>query len=1263
MENKIKIDFWNKQYIERVNNSPLYELNLSNSQYLRIVNHQYDEIFNLLTLGKTITISNLDLMNKTLTQALTEAENNNSHQNKFSIFTSDDFNIQNKKLEELYNSNKSIFITYGLLDYFEDDSMKIKSAPLVLMPIIIEKITDKEAYQVKCIHHELRLNDALIKKLIDTRRIDISYPIDNEFSLIEYLTYVATKVRNNHFSVNNGCFILPIDLKALYYHFDFINHKNAISSLPLVKSISYLNSEFYNFNKPSSERLKNHYLSLLDLDNEEYKLLKRINLRENLVIKTNSKQNKEHLFTNIVNNFLLNDKKILITYNSNEDYLDIKNYLKNNHLDMFSMDLSKNSASKEEMLNRLTSFERLDFDIKLIDENKIDEVVDTYYLLKNNFKKMLNSLRKSNEPLKLSINRAIYEYYCLKDLPLISLDIPNANLIDDNKLNEYIDSIKTFVTSINNLNCHYKDHPFYGFNNLSLNQNDYINIKEQIINLSNEFEPTKRAYDLLTNKYKFPSPINLKEMKCLLNIISLLPECIKINQDYFEVENDDIVIEDLSLHNSLFNNLLSIKSSIISLYEGNVFLINHEELKEQLKTPLTKKIIKTYRPFFDKKVKIDNTILSRLSNELEEYYKIENQINKLLKKLSLYKPFYNEGVFNINAIKEKFALIKKFKEYCNYLNKNNSSFSYLDLLSFDEDMISSLMIDRKKAQISFNHLLNLINSLQEHFDINILDLSACPISSLNTKFTQASKNFSSINNYLDFYLTRKKLNKVLPSLDEALLEHNRTDEYVSIFIKRFYYDFIHSCLTSNDILKNNNKEMFIKNIENYNSFNTSRLETINAIIKSHIKNDIQKHSLSIKSLESAYLSTLSKQGIKTLPSFVILNKAKNTLKTLFPIFVMPIDEVPEIINQQDYNFDLNIVFADEKLQTSDSLPSIARSSQVITFDYQIFNTLSEDKMIPYNYESFIKSSSQCFNVVNCISSSYEYQILKTNSYNIPLKKYLSEKLSQEGFEVALDFNTSIGTIDILVKVPSSTRPIAIILDNLNYYSFESVINSINQTKENLEHLGFAHYHIITSMFFDNEDKNYEELIDFIITQSNQEKSKNKIVKLRPLVDVIFDEYVEPQEVYYKLPNKNEKSDSDLLLDFLVKTAPLKKETVIKVFGDKAISLLPTLQVSNIIKIANGFVFIEGGMINFRKVNREGDKIRDINDVSNEEISFGILKLLSQKSLTEDEVIKLILSSLGYKKMNHNQYFRIQNIINELKDDKKITEKENILYYE
>ena len=54
-------------------------------------------------------------------------------------------------------------------------------------------------------------------------------------------------------------------------------------------------------------------------------------------------------------------------------------------------------------------------------------------------------------------------------------------------------------------------------------------------------------------------------------------------------------------------------------------------------------------------------------------------------------------------------------------------------------------------------------------------------------------------------------------------------------------------------------------------------------------------------------------------------------------------------------------------------------------------------------------------------------------------------------------------------------------------------------------------------------------------------------------------------------------------------------------------------------------------------------------------------ILTQKSLSSDEMIKLILLSLGFKKMNHDQYFRIQNIINDLIEDKIIFIKDDILY--
>ena len=76
---------------------------------------------------------------------------------------------------------------------------------------------------------------------------------------------------------------------------------------------------------------------------------------------------------------------------------------------------------------------------------------------------------------------------------------------------------------------------------------------------------------------------------------------------------------------------------------------------------------------------------------------------------------------------------------------------------------------------------------------------------------------------------------------------------------------------------------------------------------------------------------------------------------------------------------------------------------------------------------------------------------------------------------------------------------------------------------------------------------------------------------------------------------------------------------------------------------------------------KNDKPRVFDFVSNEEIAVGIQMILTQKSLSIDEMIKLILLSLGFKKMNHDQYFRIQNIIEDLLESKKIFIKDNILY--
>ena len=1259
MENQIKVNLWTEQLLNEVNSSSLTNFASNDKNILRMVNHQYDEIFSLLSKGKTIKVANLDLSSRTLMQTLNEIEKEDVNNKKVSIYTSSDFHKQNEILSK-FVSRKDVFLTFGLLDYFEDNKMIIKSAPLVLMPIRIEYIANQSFYQISCINHEVLLNEALILKLNETRRIDLSYPLENDFSLIEFLTYVSTKVRNNHFSVNNGCFITSFNYRCVYDYQEFISRKNEISSLNLVKSISYLNAEFFNLNKNTSSRLDNHYISLLDLDNEEYKIIKRLNVRDNIFLKTNSEENKEHLLINIIYNYLLNNKKIVITYDDNKSYQSILKIIKESKLQEFSLILSTNKTSKEGLIEKLLKQDKLDFDIKLLDEDKINETVDTYYLLKNNFKKFINSLRKNNEPMNLSINRAIIEYYSLDDIPFLDIEIPNVNLIDEKKLKEYVDDINSLMNSLTNLRCNYVDHPFYGFNNLNCNQQQYLELKEKLVLLSSEFVPSNNAFNLLEEKYHLPKPNNLQEMKCILNLVSLIPDCINIDIKYFEIEDYDFVYSSLAKYNNLSNELNKIRNEIIFLYEDKVFLIDNIILTAQLKqSPLKRKIIKSYKEYFSNSVKIDEEILIQVNNILSEYYSLKAQINDIFKENEKYKDLYKEGSFDLNLFKQRVNLIKDFNNNCEFLNKRSIPYSYKKLTNFDETKVKELLLDKKKCQIAFNHLLNLTNYIEKYFDKNLVNFQTMSFANLEKKVNLASKNFSSINEYLNFYLTYRKVNKLIPSLADELLKSPSVQDYILIFLKSFYYQYAKMIMKNDTNFKDYLDENFLKSLNNYQGYNDERLEIVNALIKNNLKINLQKNALTLRSLEIPYLKNLQEQEIKTLPFNYFISQCKNLLQTMFPLIIVNSKEANYLFYNQDISFDLIVMMLNEETRTRDLLPLISRSSQQIVIDNKIINH-EEENTINQNDENLICSCSHSLNVINYISSSYKMDNLKANIVDYSLKKHLVKKLMNKNLLVSTDVQTPVGTIDILVKVPSTTRPTAIILDRMNYYSLEAALNTFDYCQNKINELGFACYRIIVANYFQNEEIEFKNLINFIVENTVQEKNIQMVNKVKPLVDVLFEEYQKPEDVYYKLQDKENKSNSEVMLELLKICAPITREQLLSIFNEDGVITLTNLQMDKIVNISNGFVFLNNQRINFKRVDRNSEYSRLLNTVSNEEIQDGILKIASHKEMNIDEMIKLILRTLGMKKMNHNQYFRIENIINDLIEEKKLIVENDLL---
>ena len=136
-----------------------------------------------------------------------------------------------------------------------------------------------------------------------------------------------------------------------------------------------------------------------------------------------------------------------------------------------------------------------------------------------------------------------------------------------------------------------------------------------------------------------------------------------------------------------------------------------------------------------------------------------------------------------------------------------------------------------------------------------------------------------------------------------------------------------------------------------------------------------------------------------------------------------------------------------------------------------------------------------------------------------------------------------------------------------------------------------------------------------------------------------------------------------MLELLKICAPITREQLLSIFNEDGVITLTNLQMDKIVNISNGFVFVNNQRINFKRVDRNSEYSRLLNTVSNEEIQDGILKIASHKEMNIDEMIKLILRTLGMRKMNHNQYFRIENIINDLIEDKKLIVENDLLKIE
>ena len=1173
MEKNATLNKWLSNMEANLNNSSLFNMNFSTNENIRIMEEDFISLFNTIIEGETYKIVGLEKSSNSESYAINQYRKSENYSGK-ELFTNLDKDVQSIALSNLYSksshnlAHKSVsnsYLCFGLLRYkLNPFSSQTQEAPLILVPVQLIHNED-DSYSIIGSKNEVLINTPLIEKMQKERKLDLSYPIKSNFSISNFLYYIGVKVKPLNWHVNNYIILSNLDLTSHYTIKTIKENYDKIIDTDFFKKVAYPNSEFYSFSKRVTNPLDSKFLSVLEMENEEHNILKRVINKENLFISTPTQDSQSHLVSNIALSYILNNQKVLIVYSNEKQKDSLKEEINNQGFTKYSVDLNPQYLNKKMLLKEVLDYDQYQIPFKSTKTTVVNENLNKYYGYKNDFKRLLNSLRTTKNHLNSSLNKVINEYYRLSKFPLINIEIKEANKYSKDSLSHILTRIKLLSNSISDLNCPLNEHPFYGLNRKQLYKADYIPLKSSAISLTTLLDDANTLFNYAEENYKFPIPNTLKEFKALLNILSFASDYPHLNQ-WIDIEDLDSVYDTLVVVLEEINNLNGIHFNLIDKYSRKISflseqLINncYDDKKEKRSRKKVSKLLGGHL------LKAD---LDHIITTLKDYY---DRIQIAKDKVKNFDPTLVEFMHK-NKLTELREIINSINFYKNNLKyiKEHSKFNIHDHLNQKDH--DRLML-RRSLQTLFNDILKYHTTLQSYFDETKVDFSTISLSLYTNKVKQMSTEFTKINDYTSFFVALHKVNELFPNLGDELINNGSCKDFESLFLRRYYFEFLKSSFASNNVFHEYSKETIYKQLRNFSSTNIKRKEMIDSILTNYINNYLRKNIVSLRNDEVKPIALLLKEGTRVLPLSSITKLVKNSLFNLKPCALIPYEYVGQYLNESSYSYDAIIYMSDNEMVLNDALSSMHKGSTVMVVNSNLVsnNPLDELKTNSKDLYNFINNAKHAYPEIK-LALENKIIPLNGNFYDVPVKEYICKKLNEYGFEARTDRTIDGNTIDILARVPNTKSAVAIMVDHLSYNSPESAFINIEKEDAAIKKLGYEPYRIFPSAYFVNEEQEQLELNEFIVKVSKfipePTIKKNKIL----LVDHLFESFKDPHITYYEL-SKEKLSLEEIIKEMINKCAPIALDELELIVKENTREIVQKLEKRKEIIIEEGFIYL------------------------------------------------------------------------------------------
>ncbi len=866
----------------------------------------------------------------------------------------------NKPIEDLqktlkalrYKANTSIeeqgintlYLTFGMLKWKErDDSSQEFSSPVILVPVrlFIESIISP--YRLALHDDEIVINPTLSHKLDNDFGIIMPEFDSTHDSPIEYLEKLLGKVKNKGWDVEKSTHLTNLSFLKINMYKDLerneekINANHVIAALVGEKDPIQVPEELNNFDHDKQIRPIDTF-QVVDADSSQQDAVLLSKKGASFVLQGPPGTGKSQTITNIIAEAIADGKKVLFVSEKMAALQVVYNRLSSIGLSEFCLTLHSHKAKKKDILRDLANSINIDR-IRVRDEALSQ--LDLLERKRNMLNEYQEELHTPTSGLNISIFTANGRLAKLSSAPDIIFPIESVDKITETELNEKIHILSEFskIASINNDKASkkaWKDTKV-SFLSHELRQEIDSNINHTIPIIHNISQTLCGCIKRLGFDCSLLTLNGLFSIIEHLKVLSKSPKTLKKWID--DNTNIDNILNNFHCHKALYEDLNSVKTSILENFDKEIFEIDYYTILQKFRSEYAnffKRFSKEYnsdikylKKFVHSGLNLKYSSAIQLLNQLKRYNELSVKASSNLDSmLLLYENYFNGENTDWDKIESaiEFAAELKLYKETNYIPE-----ALVDLICTDFETISyckntllTLTELYATIQLYLNNFFNLFEHPDSFKSINLNDL---------IDYLQICRdNKHLLENWVDYKLYTQKcieygLSSYIQQIDNGEIT---SDQIVDAYLKRFYHLWLDAVLPNFPAVQNFRGKMHNQTILEFSELDKGQFKIAQARVRERAFNRIPDfNSINGARDEISILKRELNKQRRLMPLRKLFMSIPNLITSLRPCFMMSPLSVSVFLEAQSYDFDLVIFDEASQVHTEDAIGAIMRGKQVI----------------------------------------------------------------------------------------------------------------------------------------------------------------------------------------------------------------------------------------------------------------------------------------------------------------------------------------------